>query len=277
MARSLREPIPVGPFLWWCHRRVAEIERELDTIADDQGVHQDESPKRRLLFEIGWHGEYDMRRLYRWAHETRSGCVERGLVEDALHHAGADFYRVYWSVKPPKGKGGRLGLGRRMTDEQVIAAHTVYARGKLTVREVAELIYERHGHATPEAADVALRTAWRSLGLPLRACVAVNEKTGLPCGNAPRSGHDHCHTHLGCGWRVPDEMIYWARVLHGHGQPFRVIAMVLLSQTPYTSVTWLADQLATIATIEGWHRTQQFGQRRKHTRVRAYAQHEVAA
>jgi hypothetical protein len=272
MARTLEEPLPVGPFLWWCHRRMEQIEREFDPLLRG-GAAQSDAVQGRLLMEIGWVGEWDSRRLYRWAFELPAGLVERSIVENALDHAGGDFYRVYWSVRPPRGKGGRLGLGRRMTDAQVIAAHTVYTRGKLTVRGVAELIFERYGHASAGAADVALRTAWRSLGLPLRSCAGVNEN-GERCGNAPRSGHDHCHTHLGCGWRLPDDLIRQARTLHGvAGQSFVVIADALQDQTPYRSSKWLAMQLASIAASEGWHRTQQFGNRRRHAGVRAYAQH----
>lgn len=277
MARSTREPIPVGPFLWWCHRRVAEIERECDPLFRG-GVLLSDAVRDRLMMEIGWSEEHGPRRLHRWLHETPSGLVARALVEDALHHAGVDFYAVYWTMQPPRGKGGRpLGIGRRMTDAQVIAAHTVYMKGKLTVRELAELIFERYGHASAGACDVALRSAWRALALPLRTCAGVN-KNGQRCGNHPRSGHDYCGTHLGRGWRWPEDLLRSARLLHERdGQSFQVVAAMVQDRTPYRSQKWIAQQLAVIAANEGWHRTQQFGQRRKHTRVRAYAQHGVAA
>jgi hypothetical protein len=269
MARPLREPLPVGPFLWWCHRRMEQIEREFDPLCRG-GVAQSDAVQGRLLLEIGWAGEWDSRRLYRWAFETSSGVVERGTVEDALDHAGVDFYRVYWSVKPPTRNGGRWRVGRRMTDAQVVAAHVVYTRGKLTVREVAELIFERYGHASPGAADAALRLAWTRLGLPLRSCTG-RKPNGDACGKAPQSGHDQCSQHLGRGWRLPESLLTQARARHGQGESFIVLAVALQDQTPYRSAKWLAMQLASIAASEGWHQTAQFGQRRKHAGVRAYA------
>lgn len=271
---EVKERVPVEPFLAWCREREAQILREIDHYPAIGRIGAAlAAPHATLVMELGWEHGVGSRRLHRWEHENESTDVDRAIVEDALHHAGVDFYDVYVDVKPPKGKGGRLGLGRRMTDAQVIAAHVVYTRGKLTVREVAELIFERHGHASVGAADAALRNAWRSLGLPLRACAAVNEN-GKPCGNAPRSGHDHCHTHLGCGWRLPDELVRQARALHEREQKsFLAVATALQEQTPYRSAKWLACQIATIAASEGWHQTQQFGARRKHTSVRAYAQH----
>lgn len=271
MSRTINEPVPVGPFLWWCHHRMEQIEREFDPLLRGGPARSDALPER-LLMEIGWTGEWDARRLYRWAFETPGGLVERGMVEDALDHAGVDFYRVYWSVKPPTRNGGRWRVGRRMTDAQVVAAHVVYTRGKLTVRELAELIFERHGHASPEAADAALRLAWTRLGLPLRSCTG-RKPNGDACKKAPRSGHDQCSQHLGCGWRLPESLLSQARDLHGQGESFIAVAVALQDQTPYRGPQWLAEQLASIAASEGWHQTQQFGQRRKQTGLRSYAQH----
>jgi hypothetical protein len=274
MARTLREPLPVGPFLWWCHWRMEQIEREFDPLYRG-GPAQSDAVQGRLLMEIGWTGEWDSRRLYRWAFETPSGAVERGLVEDALDHAGVDFYGVYWSVKPPAWKGDRR-RDRRMTDAQIVAAHVVYVKGKLSVRDLAEMLFARYGHASPEAADAALRLAWTRLGLPLRSCTG-RKPNGEACRKAPRSGHDQCSQHLGSGWRLPESLLEQARSLHEQGTPFIVLAAALQDQTPYRSPQWLAEQLASIAASEGWHRTQQFGQRRKQTGLRAYAQHREGA
>lgn len=189
MARTLREPLPVGPFLWWCHRRVVEIERELDLPANKRNLPFQEGPQCRLLFEIGWHGEHDSRRLYRWAHETPSGLVERGLVEDALDHADVDFYEVYWTVLPPA-ETTRVGFTRRMTDAQVLAAHTVYWRGEVSLGVLGEMLWERYGYANAESCEDQLRRAFISFGLPRRlqaeASALAHFKHGL-CRNGRRA------------------------------------------------------------------------------------------
>lgn len=194
MARTLKEPIAVQPFLDWCQQREEQIDRELDVwpgISRDFG--EGCGPRARLLAEIGWLGEHDARRYYRWRHDLQSGLVERGMVEDALDHAGVDFYDVYPDIPRSASVGCKVGEGRRMTDAQVLAAHRVYWDGRLSVRQVSDLLWERYGYASVESCASQLRCAFVALGLPRRSVEEANliahRKHGLAVGGRDGSGY----------------------------------------------------------------------------------------
>lgn len=233
MARPLKEPIAVEPFLKWCEAREAEIQREFDAAPSDRW--QSESSAHRLvLFEIGWPTDSDARRYLRWRNESLTGLVERAVVEDALHHAGVDFYAVYLDVPDPKGPGDWVGRGRWMTDAEVLAAHTVYWRGGVSLRRLGDLLWERYGYSGSVSCATQLRRAFVNLGLPCRPveeaslmahlthgltrngerpplykrwlnvqrhgqCDATL-RSGDPCPRAARPGTS------ACGYHQPDEM-----------------------------------------------------------------------
>jgi hypothetical protein len=66
----------------------------------------------------------------------------------------------------PKHSHPRIGQGRLMTDEQVRAAHVIYERRSLYLRDVAELLWRQYGYANRESCEVGLRNAFAVLGLP---------------------------------------------------------------------------------------------------------------
>lgn len=212
-AKRLREPIDFRPFLVWCVLRERAITREIDRstlqIRGDKGNNshsaaRPDSPSGRLLDEIGWDRESGARRLFRWCNEpSTSGQVERAVIEDALHHAGVDFYDVYPDLEPdvtslrdgyclacrddvttadgrcpwcdgevdarrPHGSHARMGAGCRMTDAQVRAAHVIYQQRGLNLNELGMLLHERFGYATHKSCGIALRRAFIRLGLPRR-------------------------------------------------------------------------------------------------------------
>lgn len=86
-----------------------------------------------------------------------------------------------------RGGGKPVGKYRRMTDDQVRAAHVIYEQQGLSLRALGALIYERFGYSSPKACGVALGTAFMSLGLPRRDRVEATIAAHLVHGNARRS------------------------------------------------------------------------------------------
>lgn len=97
--------VPAGPFIAVIEQRIAfHKSRALFPATNDDCL-------RRVAEEFGWEGENGIRRLYRFRHglkatkqppgrrgksvELRTDSFAREAVEDALHHAGIDFYSVY--------------------------------------------------------------------------------------------------------------------------------------------------------------------------------------
>ncbi len=92
MSGRLRDPIPVGPFLWWCHRRETQIRGDHEPYPS---LGDGRSMMGRLCMELGWDEDTGRRRLFRWCFERPDGLVERSQVEDALFHADVLFEWVY--------------------------------------------------------------------------------------------------------------------------------------------------------------------------------------
>lgn len=247
----IREPIPVGPFLEFCATREEKIRRELE--CSDSAT--------RLVMSLGWDPDRGLRRLNRWRNpdqgDGHSGWVDRAEIEDALSCAGSDILDIYPDVPRPQPYSTRLGVGRYMTDRQLIAAHTVYVRARLTVAEVAELVRGRFGYSTVPSAEQALRIGWRALGLELRRCSHTARRGGR-CYLHPLHGVDHCVSHRP-GWTMPATLVSDARALHTTGISFNEIGKRLVDRTPWKNPHYLATQLARLARVEGWHHSQHLG------------------
>lgn len=119
---------------------------------------------------------------------------------------------------------------RRLTDDQVRAAHRIYTNSNLSLRALGELLHERFGYANGQSAANALHRAFKTMGLPLRdrleATIAANTRTpaqrreaeerrrarrslnptcagirtrypgkGEPCSRAAMDGSEFCHSH----------------------------------------------------------------------------------
>ncbi len=161
---DLREPLDVAPFLAWCDRREQQIRRELDAWPAI-GVRQNISVQDRLVAELGWDISPGIRRLHRWRREVTH--VERATVEEALFHAGADFETLYPDLEP-KGPGDRLGQGRLMTNDELRAAHVIYLRAQLSLRQLGDLLWERYGYANAASCASQIQRGFANLGLPRR-------------------------------------------------------------------------------------------------------------
>lgn len=257
---KIQEPLEVKPFLDWAERREQVLEVQYSDRAEDG-----KGGLNRLLEEIGWSDPSGHKRMYRWRHELRRGIVERAFVEDALHHAGYLFSDVYPDADPPASTTDReYAPQRRMTDEQVVAAHTVYIRAKLTMLELANLLWEKYGYRNPSACRKSLSVAFRSLALPARHCTATMNQGG-PCTGSPASGLDTCLMHASADmpqaeafelqrrggsqgrWPVPARVVEEARTMHEQwGMPFRHIATQLLNEEGvlHTRADALAKRLA---------------------------------
>lgn len=207
-AKRFREPLEVGPFNAWVAKRKKQIARELDAFPAIEGRPEMLNVHDRLLAELGWSGEAGARRLFRWANEN-AGYAERAEIENALDSAGADFYEVYpylaheqdpgaevfcracrtevmtrdgtcpWCggdtvpERPPQSRP-RLGQGRRITEEQIRAAHVLYWQGGLSLTEVSRLLYERFGYASVSSGEAQIRRHFKLLGLPRRPVAEAN-------------------------------------------------------------------------------------------------------
>ena len=148
---------------------------------------------------IGWIGDADARRLHRWREETQT--VEALDVYDALHRAGIRFADVYDrpehaaiaaeledSPEPVAGRkrGKPVGKYRRMTDQQVRAAHVLYERHQLSFRALGALLWERFGYSSPKSCGNALCEAFISLGLPRRDRIAATVAASWIDGSTTR-------------------------------------------------------------------------------------------
>lgn len=255
-AARLREPIPCAPFLDWCAQREARIRADLDNYPRiDSGLPTDFNPHYRMLATIGWGDDNGARRYHRWRDENTTGLVERADVEEALFTAGVDFYhKDLYPDAPRPSVVVRLDQGARMTQGQLIAAHTVYMRGRLTISDVADLIWQRYGYANPEAARCAIRRGWRHLDLPRRQC--IDTTAAGRCRKHPMSASDLCAKHdttITFGWQPPAALIQQARDMYKDGIAFKSIGRLLIDQTPWQHPTYVAKRLAAIARDQGWN------------------------
>lgn len=280
--RRVREPIPVGPFLEFCATRLAQIRRELDvypaiTFSGRPGKPPGVDATARLVMSFGWDPDGGSRKLNRWANpeqgDGHSGYVDRAEVEDALRNVGVEIADVYPHLPAAQDGCNRMGQHRRMTDAQVIAAHTVYTKGRMTMTTLGELIYKRFGYANASSCARSLAVAFRGLGMPLRQCAGVT-CSGRRCQLPPVSLCDFCQEHdlrplrpsqIGAAARVRQQAQYsWnpsaetlalARRLHvDQGLSWRETARQI-APTVNRSERHVAQCLSIIAAREGWHRT----------------------
>lgn len=188
--------VPVKPFLDWFDSRETYLESE---YGDREGSNS--GSMWRVLAEIGWPETAGSRRIYRLRHESVTGMIDRDAVEDALDHAGVFMWEVYPDVEDTVEEAeAKLrfkcppGFNRRMTDEQVHAAHLLHVKMNRSLVGLSELLWERRGYANANSCRVALGMAFRGLGLPLRSCQAHNYRGGR-CELAPRDGSVWCRAH----------------------------------------------------------------------------------
>lgn len=99
-----RERVPARPFAEWLRARVEFYERQQRAVKS-----WDRNALAQVAAECGWPGESGQRKLYRYLRELKSTkrgrraksmevpaeTYPRPVVEDALHHAGVDFYSIY--------------------------------------------------------------------------------------------------------------------------------------------------------------------------------------
>lgn len=250
---GLHEPVPAEPFLNWFQRRLDYYDRVYGKSDIDGGRNM-----WRVLDEIGWPHDSGARRMYRLRNESLTGMMERATVEDALHRAGVLVSDLYPDLPEPEPMRERPAQ-RRMTDEQVLAAHRIYVGMKLTQRTLAELLWEKYGYENMNACAKAIAVAFRSFGLQPRRCTATTA-AGKRCTGAPVQGDDVCALHdprraskrsaaaksrPNRMFVIPDDVLMEARVMrHAWGMSWLGIAQTLLSETPYEEPGWFAKRLA---------------------------------
>lgn len=261
VTRRGREVLPVGPFLDFCRRREAELRNEDIYPKISQPPPGD--PMARLVESLGWDTDNGSRRLNRWRNPARDGhdgWVPRTLIEDAINCAGGLFHEIYPDAPPPPAFSSRFGVGRYLTDQQIIATHTLYVQGALTTWGVAELIWERFGYASPASAAHSILSAWRALGLPLRRCEAV--VNGNRCQLHPAHGELLCMRHRKPGgWIIPTGLVAEARALHEAGASLNAVGRQLIDRTPWRNPHYLSCRLSKVAIAQGWHRSRHLGRR----------------
>ncbi len=109
-------------------------------------------------------------------------CDQEALVSDAG--------TCVWCDGPTRKKrsGGKpKGRYRRMTDDQVRAAHRLYVQRELSCWELGRLLWERFGYRSPQSAGEAVSRAFKSLGLPLRSQHEVTVKRNFKHGHKVRA------------------------------------------------------------------------------------------
>lgn len=267
---SAAERIPAGPFLAWCDERLAAIRRELDTYpaitASRRGGGVRNSPRgvdpqTRLVLELGWSAGTGVgtgeRRLSQW--RRTQPRVRRDMVEDALEHAGSSLADVYPDLGADEGwsYSGRLGRQRYMTDREIIAAHVIYTRERLTAAQLGALVWQRYGYASADCCARQIALAFERLGLPARQCAGIRSARydgGGRCEKWPLGGNDYCAAHARpLGWTPPLALIDEARDMHERGMSFRAIGYALIDHTPWKHPVYAGNRIREIAQRDGWY------------------------
>lgn len=259
----MQNPIPVAPFTDWFDQRTQELLRSVDPYRYPLHKERDAYARGRVLASLGWDDEASSgaRRISRWKKDSLTGMVEREQVEDALHHAGVQFYDVYPDLEQRdcgSGIGDRVGQGRLLTDKQVEAAHVLYVHQKMTGATIADLLWERFGYSSQESCRRALFKAFKKLGLPLRECAAITPD-GDRCAKSPSHGSDHCPKHGEGDSRkfvVDPAVKKRVRCLVEDGWSFWGACRELEAELPWGgkhAAKNAAVKLARIAEAEGWH------------------------
>lgn len=89
--------------------------------------------------------------------------------ERAPHHVRAPHGDGDEQAAAPRRRGGRKpGDGRRVTDAQLRALHRAYQEQELSVRQLAEQVWERLGYTSARSCAESLHKGFRQLELPLR-------------------------------------------------------------------------------------------------------------
>lgn len=173
MARTLREPVPVQPFLEWFDRHVR--------LHGDQ-----EAPVAAALATIGWDDDAGQRRLNRWRHEMT--MVDRDQVEDALHLAGVQFWEVYGDDKP----AGRVDRGRsyNVPEDVLIEAHRRHLDGE-SLRAIARDLHPRTYCATVKSLAGCLSATFRARGWETRPPGEATALSNIARAVRPFCSHIH--------------------------------------------------------------------------------------
>ena len=140
--------VPVEPFRSWLNERYAKYVQDLGGGEVNQSGNEAArgmGPAQRVCIDIGWGSkETATRKLYRYrlgitetaikrdkkiVKKIRRDAIgfDRKTVEDALHHAGEDFYQMYAEYWLPRiGTRGRpLEVLRYILGMSVLAGHLV--------------------------------------------------------------------------------------------------------------------------------------------------------
>lgn len=215
-----------APMRRWLLTRLEEFQREESNLPTDAaGAGSVQTPNQRLLVLFGWDPDgkgSGARRLHRWLNEVE--VLDRRDVEEALLAADVDPGEVYpelavdvavepdaycgmcredvtpidgvcpWCDAPvgvrPAHSKARVGQNRLMTDAQLRAAYEIYRREGLSLRALAERIFERYGYANADSCSKALGEGFKHMSLEARDRIEATRAACTVHGRAPRRRED---------------------------------------------------------------------------------------
>jgi hypothetical protein len=228
---KLKDPVYVGPFVVWSFEFEARLAHEFD------------HPVEMVATRLGWDLHAGVRRLFRHRSGEQIWAERLDLIE-ALDNAGADWWEFYdepegqvsdrycpkcletvtvasdqlcpWCESPTKAKkrgGGKpMGVYGYMDERQVRAAYQLYCDQGLSIRALADLVWEQFGYNSRDACKSALFSYFKRRGLRLRDQREVTAQRNFKHGHGVRGRDEHAY-------RVFIRDLRGWNSLHGPGRP----------------------------------------------------------
>lgn len=140
----------------------------------------------------------------------QSGQVDLGVADLVLVELDLSLDDLGLPVEPAparsRGGGKPAGVYGKMTDAQVRACHVLYAQG-LSMRQVADRVWERAGYASSAGCARSLSDQFVRLGLPRRSVAEGTRlrmtKHGMAVKHGPRPGYQAYRRRVLAG--IPDQ------------------------------------------------------------------------
>jgi hypothetical protein len=171
------EHLPAGPFADWIEHH-ARARGSLLALEEACGVAPD-----------------SLRHVLRFRRP-----VALDLVDRCVTAVGLDTIWTLYPDHEPAGRvrgGRRTGVPRKLTDEQIRAAHRLHIDGGLSIRELGRRLYERYGYSSPQSLANCLCAAFDLLGLDARDRIQAVRAVSTVHGKATREHRDRAHTRAG--------------------------------------------------------------------------------
>jgi hypothetical protein len=157
--------------------------------------------------ELGdrWLGD-DARRIRAWregSDEPTLGVLDRVLTKLDIHMDELPDDLRHRVEGEAVERANRRNA--KLTDSQLRALHLLHTKGGYSIRQLAERVWKRAGHKSPEGATAAIRRGFRRLYLPIQhrhpsefphlpRCEFI-KKDGTRCSAFPVAGETLCFPH----------------------------------------------------------------------------------